>query len=383
MRRTDRARRRRRAQRRRRRRILITVMILFLVLLCCGAGLLIWNAVRGNESGTLVMEYEQEHYDQGRFRGGLFATDLCVAAQDVIPDSEETDEKISEQESEEPDTDGSQSAQQGDDQEEEQEEVQKYVDTDQLMSAGLFDLNGAQVEYAYNIHKKLYPASVTKIMTALVAIENCDLDETVTVQSDADSDSFAYDEVTIGLKTGDTLTMEDLLYGLLLCSGNDAAVAIADHVAGSTEAFAQMMNDEAARLMATESHFVNANGLQNEDHYTTVYDLYLIFNECIQHTEFMDIISATTYHTEITGSDGAIRAYEWEPSNAYGAGLEEAPEGVTVIGGKTGTTKLAGNCLILLDNDTQGQPYISVIMGADTRGRLYTNMNALLMMIEE
>ncbi len=368
VRRTDRSRRRRRARRRRRRRILLTVMILLLVLLCCGVGFIIWRSSEARNPQTLVLEYEQEHYDQARFRGKLFATDLCVTVGDVLPDTETETSPEDDYVPEDPD-------------DAEITVIPSSVDNSELTAAGLFDLNGAQVDYAYNVHKKLYPASVTKIMTALVAIENSDLDAVVTVSGDADSDSFAYDEVTIGLKAGDQLTLRDLLYGLLLCSGNDAAVAIADYVGGSHEGFVQMMNAEAARLMATNTHFVNANGLQNDNHYTTAYDLYLIFNECIQHTEFTEILSASSYQAEITGEDGTVRDCDWEPSNAYGAGLAEAPEDVTVIGGKTGTTKLAGNCLILLDEDENGNPYISVIMGADTRADLYLNMNALLNLI--
>ncbi len=369
MRRTDRSRKRRRARRRRRRRILLTVMILLLVLLCGGVGLIVWQNTRDTEPQVLVMEFEQQHYDQSRFRGKLYATDLCVTAGDVLPEEEEG--PVSETDTYVPE----------DPDDMEISVIPSYVDNSEFTSAGLFDLNSAEVDYAYNVHKKLYPASVTKIMTALVAIENADLDAVVTVPAEADSGNFAYDEVTIELQAGDQLTLRDLLYGLLLCSGNDAAVAIADYVGGSQSGFVQMMNAEAARLMATDTHFVNANGLQNDDHYTTVYDLYLIFNECIKHEEFVEIISTSSYQTTITGSDGTKRSCDWEVSNGYGAGLAEAPENVTVIGGKTGTTKLAGNCLILLDEDEAGNPFISVIMGADTRADLYLNMNALMNLI--
>ncbi len=344
------------------------MMILLLVLLCCGVGFIIWRNTGDTNSQTLVLEYEQEHYDQAQFRGKLYATDLCVTVGDVLPETEAEETAADEYVPEDPD-------------DPQISVVPSYVNTGELTAAGLFDLNGAQVDYAYNVHKKLYPASITKIMTALVAIENSDLDAVVTVPEEADTSNFAYDEVTIGLQAGDQLTLRDLLYGLLLCSGNDAAIAIADYVGASQEGFVQMMNSEAARLMATNTHFVNANGLQNDNHYTTAYDLYLIFNECIQHEEFMEILSASSYQTTITGEDGTERDCDWEPSNAYGAGLAEAPADVTVIGGKTGTTKLAGNCLILLDEDESGNPYISVIMGADTRADLYLNMNALMNLI--
>ena len=161
-------------------------------------------------------------------------------------------------------------------------------------AVGLFDVNNAETDCAYNIHKKIYPASTTKILTALVALENGNLSDTVTVADEADSGKFAADEQTCGIKAGDQLTLEDLLNGLLLYSGNDNAVAIADHIAGSTEKFAEMMNAEAKKLMATNSHFVNPSGLHDDNHYTTAYDLYLIFNECIKHDDFVKIINSNS-----------------------------------------------------------------------------------------
>ena len=136
---------------------------------------------------------------------------------------------------------------------------------------------------------KIYPASTTKLMTALVALENADLSDVVTVSQNADMNSFAADEATCGIQAGDKITLSDLLYGLLLHSGNDNATAIAEYVGGSMDGFAKMMNKEAKKLMATGTHFVNSNGLHNDDHYTTAYDLYLIFNECIKNDDFVSL----------------------------------------------------------------------------------------------
>ena len=108
------------------------------------------------------------------------------------------------------------------------------------------------------------------------------------------------------------------------------------------------------------------------------YDLYLIFNECIKHEEFVQVISAQAYDPQITGADGNPRSVEWEPTNFYATGEASRPESVTLVGGKTGTTKLAGNCLILLSRDSSDQPYISVVMGADTKELLYQDMTTIL-----
>ena len=144
----------------------------------------------------------------------------------------------------------------------------------------------------------MYPASLTKLMTALVALDSADLSDTVTVSANADAGKFAADEQVCGIKAGDELTLGDLLYGLLLYSGNDNAVAIAEHISGSEKAFAEKMNEKAQEIMATKSHFVNSNGLHNEDHYTTAYDMYLIFNECIKNEKFLEMIQAKSYKTD-------------------------------------------------------------------------------------
>ena len=273
-----------------------------------------------SEPEKVVAPYEEANYNKDIYRGTLFAEELCTATADVATEGE--------------------------------------PDASTFHSAALFDVNGRNVNYA--------------------AIKNGNLSETVTVASEADVSNFAQDEKTCGLKEGDQLTLGDLLHGLLLESGNDAAVAIAMHIAGSAETFSQMMNEEALRLMATNTHFVNSNGLHDTDHYTTAYDLYLIFNECIKHQEFVDIISTKQYTANITGTDGNLRQADWAQTNFYATGSAELPTGATVIGGKTGTTDEAGNCLILLNRGLDDSPYISVVMGAETKALLYQDMTTLI-----
>ena len=138
------------------------------------------------------------------------------------------------------------------------------------------------------------------------------------------------------------------------------------------------MNQKAAELKATNSHFVNSNGLQNENHYTTAYDLYLIFNECIKHDEFLQMIQTTSYIATITSVDGSVKQVEWNPTNFYQTGKTDLPSGATIVGGKTGTTDEAGNCLILLERDGQNHPYISIVMGATTKDVLYQDMTTII-----
>ena len=187
-----------------------------------------------------------------------------------------------------------------------------------------------------------------------------------------------FDEQVCGLQAGDQLSLRDLLNGLLLYSGNDCAVAIAEHVSGSVEAFVDKMNEEARNLGATGTHFVNPHGLQNEDHYTTAYDLYLMFNACLQNPQFVEMISQTSYTANLTSASGVPYTMTWEPTNYYASGDAAAPEGVKVIGGKTGTTDEAGSCLVLYEQDQQGRPYISIVMGASQKSILYDNMTRLM-----
>ena len=243
-------------------------------------------------------------------------------------------------------------------------------------AAGLFDITDGQVMYSKNAFERLYPASITKVMTALIAIKYGDLTDTVTVTEDAVITEAG--ATLAGIHPGDQLTMEQLLYGLMLPSGNDAGAAIAVHMAGSIDAFAELMNREAQKLGATGTHFMNPHGLTNADHYTTAYDLYLIFNACIQNDTFKEIISMSSYTMSIGDAAGNTHSLEVLPTNYYSLGKTEAPEGIKVFGGKTGTTDQAGCCVILYSEDMEAHPYISVIMGAEDKAFLYQEMNRLL-----
>lgn len=246
-------------------------------------------------------------------------------------------------------------------------------------ASGLFDLQERTILYAKNIHETLYPASTTKIMTAYVALKYGDLKATASVSGDALK--LEKGSTTCGLSEGDTLTLEQLLYGLMLCSGNDAANVIAEMISGSVEDFAKLMNQEALALGATNSSFVNAHGLHNDQHYTTVYDLYLIFQAAIQNETFHKIISSTTYEADFTNRNGRLVEKIWKNTNRYLSKEEEAPKGVTVIGGKTGTTYAAGHCLVLYSENTEGKGYVSIVLKGNSKDNLYYQMSELLKII--
>ncbi|MDE6219660.1 MAG: D-alanyl-D-alanine carboxypeptidase, partial [Lachnospiraceae bacterium] len=155
----------------------------------------------------------------------------------------------------------------------------------QATAAGLFDLSSGQVIYAKNVHEKLNPASLTKILTALCALKYGNQDDMLTATENVlISESGA---VKLGLTAGDTMTMDQALYTLLLKSSNDVAIMIAEHISGSVEEFAKLMNDTANSLGATNSNFVNPHGLTYPNHYTTAYDLYLICNEAVKYDKIV------------------------------------------------------------------------------------------------
>ncbi len=243
-------------------------------------------------------------------------------------------------------------------------------------AGALFDLEGKHTLYSKNAFERLYPASITKIMTAILAIKYGNLDDMVTVTKDA-----VITEPGASLchiNPGDQLTLEQLLYGLMLPSGNDAGAAIAVHIAGSIESFADMMNQEALSLGATDTHFVNPHGLTDENHYTTAYDLYLIFNEALKLQKFREITGVSSYDASYVDKDGAPVSQTWKSSNMYMLGKKETPDGVTVFSGKTGTTKAAGSCLIMASSYHQDHEYISVVLKAENKDKLYENMTKLI-----
>lgn len=228
-----------------------------------------------------------------------------------------------------------------------------------------------------NIYDRKYPASITKIVTALIALQEDKMDEIVTVSKEA-AGITEPGATLCGLKEGDQIAMKDLLYCLLVYSGNDAAVAIAEHISGSVEAFAERMNEEMTYLGASGSHFVNPHGLQDENHYTTAYDLYLVFHQLLKYDTFREMIHRPKYKAVWKNAEGKKCKLKMTSTDRYLSGQATAPEGVQVVGGKTGTTIDAGSCLILCSQDKKKRDYISIVLKTDSSYSLYRQMTHLL-----
>lgn len=254
------------------------------------------------------------------------------------------------------------------------------IDLSDVGAAALFDTKNLETLYALNVNEQINPASLTKVMTALVALKYGSTDQMLTAsQNVIITESGAQ---LCGLKPGDQMTLDQALHILLLYSANDVAILIAEGVAGSVEEFVALMNEEAKAIGATNCNFKNPNGLTEEGHYVTAYDLYLIFQEALQYDLFNEIIQMTSYNTVYTDSSGNEKSIEMETTNLYLKGVYDMPANVTVIGGKTGTTNAAGHCLILLSRGSNGTPYISIIMKDTSGEELYTDMTDLLGMIK-
>ena len=245
-------------------------------------------------------------------------------------------------------------------------------------AAGLFSLDDHRTVYAQNPFEQLRIASITKIMTALLAVQAGGLDREITLGEEA---VITEPGASLsGFHPGDTLTGENLLYATLLQSGNDAANGLGVFTAGSLEEFVRLMNETARKLHATDTHFVNTHGLDADRHYSSVYDLYLIFSACLKEPVFVRAISRPSYSYTYHNAEGTAIDIEMTSTNWYKNRTTSAPEGITVVGGKTGHTAKSGYSLIILAKDRLGKEYIAVVLGAKSREALYEQMNRLLAM---
>lgn len=244
-------------------------------------------------------------------------------------------------------------------------------------SALIINVTDDEVLYANNVYQRMYPASLTKLITALVVLREADLSDTVTISYNASHITESGAKLC-GFKEGDQISLEALLNCLLVYSGNDAGIALAEHIGGTEEGFAKKLNETAKSIGAVHSNFVNSHGLHNDNHYTTAYDLYLVFNELLKYDKFISIINEESYTATYKNAAGEEVTKEFPTTNRYLKGTEASPNGVTVIGGKTGTTSKAGSCLILYSKDIQDKEYISLVMKADNSNSLFTQMTHLL-----
>ena len=237
-------------------------------------------------------------------------------------------------------------------------------------AAVLIDLDAGRVLYGYNMDDERAPASLTKVMTVLLALEAVDggrvsLDEMIVAQDDC-MEGMEEDSSTSGIVPGTQISMRDLLYCALLQSANEACNIIGRYISGSISGFVDQMNRKAEQLGCKHTHFVNTNGLPAENHYSSAYDQYLIFNAAMKHPLFMEISNAASYQAQcpavnngepIGNSNALINI-----TSIYSNGGRYLYEGAS--GGKTGYTRAAGYCLISTAQ-RNGVRLLAVAMGCE------------------
>lgn len=226
----------------------------------------------------------------------------------------------------------------------------------------LMDAKSGNILYSKNIYERRYPASTTKLMTAILTLENCELDEIVKVSHNAIfSIPIGYSHAS--LQEGEELTVEELLNVLLIPSANDAAVALAEHIAGSVENFSEMMNEKAKELGCLDTHFVNPNGIHNENHYSTAYDLSLIGKYAMKFDEIMNIAKVSQYTLPKTNKyDKENRVFN--ATNALIDNLENYYYEYAT-GLKTGYTDKAGYCIVTTAKKDNIE-LLGVVIGSDS-----------------
>lgn len=232
----------------------------------------------------------------------------------------------------------------------------------------LIDSNSGKILYEKNAYKKMYPASTTKIMTAIIALEKCKLTEITTVSDNAVSlESVPETYTRANLKAGENLSIENLLNVLLIPSANDAAIVIAEHISGSVEEFSKEMNKKAKELGCQNTNFVNPNGVHDSNQYTTAFDLSLIATHAMKNEEFRKIVSKTSYTLPSTNKyNKEDRTFNNtnELLNKDSNNLQNYYYQYTT-GVKTGYTDAAKNCIVA-SAKKDNYEFIAVILGADT-----------------
>lgn len=232
-------------------------------------------------------------------------------------------------------------------------------------SALLMDLKSGKILYEKNIDQKMYPASLTKIMTAILALERCDLNDIATVSYDAVM-TLSSGYVTANLQVGEELTVEQLLYVLMVGSSNDAAIVLAEHISGSVDEFSKLMNEKAKELGCTSTNFVNPNGAHDENHYSTARDLSLISKYAMQNETFRTLVKTTSYKLPITNKyESEDRLFTTTNSLLIVNNNDRADNYYYkyATGIKTGFTTPAKNCLIA--SATKGNlELLTVVLGA-------------------
>lgn len=250
---------------------------------------------------------------------------------------------------------------------------------DNTYAAILVDNESGECLVAHNPHSRIYPASMTKLVTAMVVCDeiakgNLSLDDEITIDH-----KIIFNESGVmasKLDAGCKITVRNLMYGLLMKSYNDYAVILAEHISGSVENFAVLMNQKANAIGATNSHFVNPHGLHDDEHYVTAYDMYLIVNEAYKYDLIREIDSYRSFTYTYLDAAGNPVQVDITPTNAFLADRVTLPSNITIKTWKTGTTHMAGRCLAMVI-EIDDRDYTVMVADSVSSEDLYNNVSMM------
>ncbi|MFI3213471.1 MAG: D-alanyl-D-alanine carboxypeptidase family protein [Eubacteriales bacterium] len=238
-------------------------------------------------------------------------------------------------------------------------------------AAILMDINTGTILYGKNIHDQLYPASITKILTAYIAMQESDMDEMVTFSSEAVYSINWREDANMGIKVGEIITMEQALYGVLVGSANEAAYAVGEHISGSMDDFVTLMNETATELGCLNSNFMNPNGIHDDYHYTTAYDMAMIGKAFFSNELLCNMSSTTSYQVPYSETQSNEELIVWAKSSLL-PGKTYAYD--YLVGTKTGYTSESNQTLVSCA-ENNGMKLVCVILDDESPNQFTDTIN--------
>ena len=241
--------------------------------------------------------------------------------------------------------------------------------------AGFFSLGEGTIPFSNHLYEKIEPRKVTQLMTALLAVERLNLEDEAVIEGD--DRVYGKEARSCGLQEGYHVTVKQLLNAVLVSSAEDACQVLARLTGGSQEAFVTLMNERATELGMTNTHYANSTGYTSDEQYTTVYDIYLLLNEFLKYPDLLNAMSLPDYTINYTTPKDELKQRWLDNDNPFTAGKVTIPKDVTVLGGKTFTSK-SNNYAALLTQNKYGEFYISIVFHAETESALMERMSEML-----
>lgn len=241
--------------------------------------------------------------------------------------------------------------------------------------SALFSIGEKSIPFSNNLYEKVETGKITQLMTALLAVEHLNLEEEIVIEKE---DQVHGENVkSCGLREGYHVTVKQLLNAVLISSAQDACQALARLTSESKENFVTLMNEKATELGMTNTHYVNVTGASSDEQYTTVYDIYLLLNEFLKYPDLLNAMSLPNYTMNYNTEKNELKQRWLDTDNLFTAGKITIPKNVTVLGGKTFTSK-STNYAALLTQNKYGEFYVSIVFHADTENTLIERISEML-----